>query len=389
MELDIRATTSVVTQKLRLETTAKRKRLFVRASRKLKKKTVRNSLLAVNVLVLFIVFAFIVHNTTSAQVNNQAAITNTVNGVSGSSSQTNPLDQLSSAQIAVQVARMTGIYEATSVTNLADSQAATTNVVPSDSQVISKPTVIATGNDAKSNQDIVKYVAQNGDTVSSLAVKFGVTSNSILWSNSLTGNNLTAGQVLYIPPVNGIIYTVKQGDTAATLAQKYNANSSDITSFNDAEISGLSTGEQIVIPNGNATVADASLSGASGDGGSYSNSNYTFGYTPTYGSNGYDYGYCTWYVASQISVPSNWGNASSWATYAALSGWSVSPIPAVGSIAQTAYAAGGQGHVAIVTAVNGDQIYIKDMNNYGDGGGFGRVGGGWVSASSFQNYITH
>ena len=207
----------------------------------------------------------------------------------------------------------------------------------------------------------------------------------LLWSNSLSGNVLNAGETLYIPPINGIVYSVKPGDTPASLAQKYNANSADIISFNNAEISGLTTGDQIVIPNGNDDVA--TLSGESG----YSNANFAYGYTPIYGSNGYDYGYCTWYVASQISVPSNWGNASSWATYAGLTGWTVSPIPAVGAIAQTPYAAGGEGHVAIVRQVsaNGSEVYINDMNNYGDGGGFGKVGGGWVPASLFPNYITH
>lgn len=327
-----------------------------------------------------------VHSSTSAQINNTAVVAD--NGVeSANTQQVNPLDQLSSAQIAVQVAKMTGIYETTSVTNLADSESASINVVPSDNQVISAPTVISTGADAASNQNIVKYVTQPGDTVSSLAVKFGVTSNSILWSNSLSSNTLNAGITLQIPPINGIVYTVKAGDTPASLAQKYNANSANIISFNNSEISGLQVGQQIVIPNGSAT--DPTLAG--GRGGTQSNPNYAFGYTPIYGSNGYDYGYCTWYVASQISVPSNWGNASSWATYAALTGWTVSPIPSVGAIAQTPFAAGGEGHVAIVRQVSADgsSIYINDMNNYGDGGGFGKVGAGWVPASTFPNYITH
>jgi hypothetical protein len=29
------------------------------------------------------------------------------------------------------------------------------------------------------------------------------------------------------------------------------------------------------------------------------------------------------------------------------------------------------------------------MNNYGDGGGFDRVGEGWVSLSTFEHYISH
>ncbi len=114
---------------------------------------------------------------------------------------------------------------------------------------------------------------------------------------------------------------------------------------------------------------------------------FPWGGGPIYGFNGYDYGFCTWYVASQIAVPSNWGNASSWSYYASISGWSVSSTPSVGAIAQTPYAAGGEGHVAIVDAVNGNLIKYRDMNGLA---GWGAVGySGWVSASTFPNYISH
>ncbi len=65
----------------------------------------------------------------------------------------------------------------------------------------------------------------------------------------------------------------------------------------------------------------------------------------------------------------------------------MSTTPQVGAIAQTALAAGGEGHVAIVTAVSpdGSQIQFKDMNGLA---GWGRVGqSGWVSASTYQHYI--
>jgi surface antigen len=304
-----------------------------------------------------------------------------------SSGSSDPLDQVSSADIALQAAQMTGIYQTTAVSNQVDSESAQLNVVASDNQLITKPQVVATA--IKSNENIMSYTVQPGDTLASLATKFGLTASSIEWSNNLTGlSSLTAGEVLTIPPVNGIVYKVKAGDTASTLAASYGASASQITSFNNAEISGLVPGQSIVIPNGVVkTVNTASYSSSS----SSLNSNYSFGYTPIYGYNGYDFGYCTWYVASQIAVPSNWGDASTWAAAAAASGWNVSPNPTVGSIAQTPYAAGGQGHVAIVTAVSADgsTIQYKDMNNYGDGGGWDKVGySGWAPTSTFLNYIT-
>ena len=191
-----------------------------------------------------------------------------------------------------------------------------------------------------------------------------------MWSNGITGNTVSPGTKLLIPPTTGIVYTVKAGDTLASLASKYGANIDQLIAYNDAEIAGIVTGEQILIPNGQPPAAPV------------------YNFFATYGSgasNGYDFGYCTWYVATQISVPSNWGNASSWAYYASLSGWIVSSTPTVGSIAQTPYAAGGQGHVAIVKAISGDQIYIEDMNGIA---GYDRVGRGWEPISKYQNYIS-
>ena len=302
-------------------------------------------------------FAFIIHHSSSAHTDSITAVASSVS--TQSSPKANPLDQLSSSQIAVQVARMTGIYESTSVANLADSQNAATTIVPADSQVINKPAVISTTG-AKTKQDVVKYVTQPGDTVGSLAVKFGVTSNSIVWSNSISGNTLTPGLSLEIPPVNGMVYSVKSGDTATSIAQRYNADSNQIVSFNDAEIVGFKPGEQIVIPN--ATIAaPATISNSP-------SSNFSFGFSPLYGSNGYDFGYCTWWVAQKRAaagtpVPANLGNASSWYALAQSAGIPTGGAPQANAVLWFGYAAN---HVAYVQSVNADgSVNISEMNRAG------------------------
>jgi surface antigen len=339
----------------------------------------RISLVASNVIILAVVMAFVLqkpHDTSATQplAAGSTAVNDTV---------ANPLDQLSSADIAQTVAQLNSLPEATAVTNQAQSEAANIAMASAGNDVISKPQVVATA--LKSRADIQNYTTVAGDTVSSLAAKFGVTTDSIRWSNSLSSaDTLNPGTHLVIPPVNGIVYTVKSGDTAASLATQFNASADQITAYNDAEISGLTPGEQIIIPNAtqNSGPTAASIASAAGIGGG----GFAFGSVPVYGYNGYDYGYCTWYVATQIPVPANWGNASTWAYYASMSGWHVSTTPTVGAIAQTALAAGGEGHVAIVTAVNPDgSIQIRDMNGIA---GWGRVGYGTKSASAFQHYIT-
>ena len=121
-------------------------------------------------------------------------------------------------------------------------------MAPAEAVVNVKPQVVATA--LKSRADISSYTTVAGDTIASVAAKFSVTSNSIIWSNNISNTTLPAGLKLVIPPINGIVYTVKAGDTPQSLAATYSTNAAQIIAYNDAEITGLQTGEQIIIPNG-------------------------------------------------------------------------------------------------------------------------------------------
>lgn len=357
----------------------KRLQMSSRVHKSLKRKStrqrlVRYGLIAVNVLMLAGVVSFVAAGSHSGQPVMASA------AVSSDAAAANPVDGLTSYDIAANVATMTNLPESTAINNQAQSARATLAVSASgsNSDVVVKPQIVATA--LKSRDDIQSYTVAAGDTVTSIAQKFGVTSDSIKWSNGLSSDTVNAGTKLAIPPVNGIVYTVKSGDTVQSLAAKYKANADQIVAYNDAEIAGITTGEQIIIPNGQIQAVAVSRSNIYGGSRALGGS-----FTPTYGNNGYDYGYCTWYVASQIAVPSNWGNANTWAYYAAMSGWTVSPVPQPGAIAQTA--AGYAGHVAIVTSVNSNgTVTISEMNATA---GWGRVDTRTVTTSSFEHYIYH
>jgi surface antigen len=341
-----------------------------------RKRAVRYGLVAANALILGIATAFILHTSNSTKLSSSAALKSaSVAGV-----QANPLDQVSSADIALTVARMSSLPESTAINSQAESQAVDMSRAVATDTVVSKPQIVST--QLKSKADIQTYTTVAGDTVSALAQKFGVTSDSIRWSNSLSGDSLTVGTKLTIPPVNGIVYTVQAGDTVDSLASKYNASKDKIIAFNDAEISGLKPGSQIVIPDGTKAVPVTAAQIARGSSGA---TGFPWGGSPIYGYNGYDYGYCTWYVANRLPVPSNWGNANTWDNLAPRSGWTVSSVPKAGAIGEID--SGYYGHVAYVEAVSDDGTMIKysDMNGLA---GFGRVGySGWVPASKFPHYI--
>ncbi len=337
-----------------------------------RRRVIRYSLIAANVAILVAVVSFVALSSRSN--HSVASALPTKSGV-------NPVDGLTSYDIAANVAKLTSLPESTAINNQAQSAKVALAVSASDTNVIAKPQIVTTA--LKSRKDIHSYVAVSGDTVTSIAQKFGVTSDSIRWSNNLSSDTVSLGAKLTIPPVNGIVYSVKAGDTVQTLAATYKANVDQIVAYNDAEIAGIQLGEQIIIPNGQieAVAAPAPFRGA----GINLSRNVRSGFIATYGSNGYDPGWCTWYVAARISIPTNWGNANSWAYYAAQSGWTVSSVPRIGSILQTSR--GFAGHVGIVEDVSADgsQIKYSDMNGIA---GFNQVGySGWVPASTYEHYI--
>lgn len=334
-------------------------------TKRYKKRLVRYGLLAGNIAVVGIAAAFVLHNPNSKAINrSEAEISNT--------QAVNPLDTLSAADIAVNAARMANLAETTSVTNQADSVAAELNTHVVDYAVVPKPQIMSSV--VKTKADIKDYKVVDGDTLASLASKFGVTSESIKWSNSMTTNTIKPGTSLVIPPIDGVAYTVKSGDTADTLASKYRASRDQIIVFNDAEVSGLKVGDRIMIPGGSVPAPVVTYTAVS------------YSFIPAYGGNGYDYGWCTYYVASRIDIPRNWGNANTWDNNAAASGWIVSTTPRVGAIGQTDR--NGLGHVGIVEAVSEDGSMIKysDMNGIN---GWGKVGySDWVPTySRFQRFI--
>lgn len=333
-----------------------------------RKRIVRYGLIFTNIAILAVVVSFVFSTSHSNHSTASSVLAKTQETA-------NPVDGLTSYDIAANVARMTSLPESNAINNQAQSAKVAVAVSTSETTVVAKPQIVASP--LSSKNDIRTYVAVSGDTVATIAQKFGVTSDSIRWSNNLTSDAVSLGARLRIPPVNGIVYVVKAGDTPQTLAAKYKANADAITQANDAELSGLKVNDVVLIPNGQVQAAAP----ARATGVALSSS----GFTAQYGSNGYDYGYCTYYAAARSGAPSNWGNANTWAYYASLSGWTVSSAPRPGAIAQTSR--GYLGHVAIVEQVSADgsQIIYSDMNGIS---GWGRVGtSGWVSASYFEHYI--
>ena len=289
------------------------------------------------------------------------------------------LDEASAANVAATVAEKTNLTIASDATQTASALNAQVALPTDGDDDLAKRQVVTTS--GADSHTIITYAVADGDTLSGIASKFNVTSDTILWANNLSdANAIKPTQRLTILPVSGLLYTVQNGDTADSLANKYQANAAQITSFNNAEVTGLVPGSNIIIPDGvkaSAPVAPkATIAVSSSSSGSKLLPRLNLG------SNGYAFGYCTYWVASKRYVPISWGNAASWYYAARASGYAVGSSPAVGAIAWTP--AGYYGHVAYVESVSGGMVTVSEMNY---NGGWDRVDYRTVPAGDFAGYI--
>ena len=104
--------------------------------------------------------------------------------------------------------------------------------------------------------EIIEYTVRPGDTVASIAKKFGVSINTVIWANKIRSvTKIKPGDRLKIPPVTGIIHKVQRGETVYSIAKKYQANPQAIVdfpfnTFADDETFALAVGQILIVPDG-------------------------------------------------------------------------------------------------------------------------------------------
>ncbi len=99
---------------------------------------------------------------------------------------------------------------------------------------------------------IIDYVIESGDTISTIAQKFNISSQTILWSNNLSYTSLLKpGAILKILPTTGLIHKVVRGDNLSSIAKKYQSNVDKIIEFNKlASVSDIKIGQDLIVPDG-------------------------------------------------------------------------------------------------------------------------------------------
>lgn len=194
------------------------------------------------------------------------------------------------------------------------------------------------------------YLVQEGDTLSSIASATDLTAEEIAAANKIDDIHfIVVGQTIELTGAPVEVAT-EPAQVAETVAQ-VETPAVEVAPV-DAPVEAAPVATEAVAPVATEEVApsynaDMSVNGA----------------------NTYPAGQCTWFVKNALPWVGNyWGNAADWANSATYAGRLVDTNPTVGSVAVMAPGVGGSGgygHVAVVVAVNGDQITIEEGNYAG------------------------
>ncbi len=104
----------------------------------------------------------------------------------------------------------------------------------------------------------VSYTVQSGDALFSIASKYNLAPETVLWSNydvlQDDPHSLRIGQVLVIAPTDGILYEWEEGDTIEGIASDFDVTVDDILSWsgNQLDITNpvIESGELVMVPGG-------------------------------------------------------------------------------------------------------------------------------------------
>lgn len=93
------------------------------------------------------------------------------------------------------------------------------------------------------------YEVQPGDTLSSIASRYGVPVSWLMASNNLVSTTIYPGQKIFVVR-DGVLHTVKEGETLASIAAAYGVSAEKIAATNGLTLKdGLKPGQRLYIPN--------------------------------------------------------------------------------------------------------------------------------------------
>ena len=124
------------------------------------------------------------------------------------------------------------------------------NDIMTEDGFLLKPALNSTTGDRSTASEIFAYEVEPGDTLSSIAQRFGIKKETLIMENNLwNANSLRTGLTINILPVDGLSHLVKKSDTVASIAKKYKVEGDLIVVQNQLEEGEeLLDGTALIIP---------------------------------------------------------------------------------------------------------------------------------------------
>ena len=149
------------------------------------------------------------------------------------------------------------LVETDDMTTSVEAPTQTLAPVPTQKQPTPEPTALP-------RTEVITYTIQEGDTVSSIATKFNLWPETILWANRYElGDdirNFTPGTTIFILPVDGVYHTWSAGEGLGAVSKYYGVTPEDIINFPANKLSAetignysspnIAAGTRLVVPGG-------------------------------------------------------------------------------------------------------------------------------------------
>ena len=121
--------------------------------------------------------------------------------------------------------------------------------------------------------EIITHIVSEGETLSSIAERYGLNVETILWENKLKETSkIKPGQELNILPMNGVRHKVTRGETIYSIGKKYGLEGSQVqmivdypfNEFLNDETFELVVGQYLMVPEGQVKTIASTSSTSSG-----------------------------------------------------------------------------------------------------------------------------
>ncbi len=113
--------------------------------------------------------------------------------------------------------------------------------------------------------EIIIHTVADGETLSSIAERYGLQMTTVMWQNNLTEKSkIKPGQEIEVLPLDGVRHKVSRGETIQSIGKKYGLEGSEIqvmvdypfNEFLNDETFDLATGQYLMVPDGVKRQAD-------------------------------------------------------------------------------------------------------------------------------------